>query len=239
VAHPQNPAEIGFQNYCDEVGLDLDFEPDWNAEFNNVFRKNPDFLARTSLAVIEVREFQTKAKSNFLTENSSWNGPIPPTVWRKPLYYAIKEKAHQLKEFSATGVPLIIVLANPRGAEVNLESSVLVSTMFGEPMDPASDFRGVESAIGATRTFHKPGYGVFCGTDSKGQPRNRRPHISGIAVLEEGISYFDLAGYWLGSGPPVPDNWFTGLCDRRFGFEDGGGCLRPRLAVSQRAPSRG
>jgi hypothetical protein len=54
------------------------------------------------------------------------------------------------------------------------------------------------------------------------RPAGRWPHISGIAALDDGITYYDLSGYGLGSGPPVPDDWFTGALDRRFGFDADG-----------------
>lgn len=94
--------------------------------------------------------------------------------------------------------------------------------MFGGPTTEASGLWGVESALDGAGLVHEPGYGVFCGTDSSGEPQNLWPHISGIAALDYGITYYDLAGYRLGSGPPVPDDWFTGALDRRFGFDADG-----------------
>lgn len=140
-------------------------------------------------------------------------------VTRKPLYWAIRGKAEQLEPFSETGVPLIIVLANPGGAEVDLGQSELAATMFGGPGTGTPSAFSVESVLGAKCVVHEPGYGVFCGTDSSGKPQNLWPHISGVATLDHGISYYDLAGYRLGSGAPVPDDWFAGPLDRRFGFD--------------------
>jgi hypothetical protein len=215
------PAEIRFQIYGDEGGYGFDFEPDWNSEFGSSFRKKPDFLARSGPAIFEVREFETQAKTRFQEEHNLWNEPISPIVTRKPLFYGIKEKAKQLEEFSVTGLPLIIGLTNPRGADVSLQPPELIATMFGAPTSVTASAWHVESTV-ATRLSHEPGYGVFCGTDSDGQPTNRWPHISGIAVLTHGVDYYDLAGYRLGSGSAVPNDWFTGPHDRRFRFEKNG-----------------
>jgi hypothetical protein len=42
-----------------------------------------------------------------------------------------------------------------------------------------------------------------------------------------GITYFDLANYTLGHGPPVPSNWFTGPRDRRFQVSADGATFGP------------
>jgi hypothetical protein len=36
---------------------------------------------------------------------------------------------------------------------------------------------------------------------------------------EYGVTYYDLSGYGLGHGVPVPEDWFDGPRDRRFAFD--------------------
>lgn len=155
---------------------------------------------------------------------------------RKRLYWAIRGKAEQLEPFSETGVPIFIVLANPGGAEVDLGQRELTATMFGGPTNGTPNAYSVESLLGAKRVVHEPGFGVFCETHCRAKPVNRWPHISGVAVLEQGVTYYDLSGYRLGSGPSVPDSWFTGPQDQRIGFDADGLSFGPQRPVGQALP---
>ena len=49
--------------------------------------------------------------------------------------------------------------------------------------------------------------------------RGRGDGPSGFA---HSVTYYDLGGYALGHGPPVPAEWFGGPRDRRFAFDSGG-----------------
>jgi hypothetical protein len=68
------------------------------------------------------------------------------------------EKADQLRPLAGLGVPLVIVLANPLGADVILDGQHVIAGMFGNPgfsipIDPTIGGRaeGIDS-YGASRT---------------------------------------------------------------------------------------
>lgn len=269
-------ADRTFRGYADQHRYEAAFEPDWKAEFGRAFGTDPDFLASRggSRAIVEVRGFNTRALTAFFGKHRRRGGAVPPHVTRRPVYYAIKEKAEQLAPFSCTETPLVIALANPHGADVVLDEHEMTAVMFGEvSFHMPVNSRG-EGNLEASQNVAEAGYGVFRGTDSEGRPLNRWPHVSGVAVLgafdryaefqradlsqyvgsrdpgsrqeelnvvaewrgtpvarreapgPEGfdytVTYFDLAGYELGSGPAVPDDWFAGPRDKRLGFDAAG-----------------
>jgi hypothetical protein len=154
VTSRRTPADISFQEYGEEVDFDLDFEPDWEKELGGSYSTNPDFLERSCPAIFEVSCRPNPAR--IYKEDSDRTGEFISRERHKQLFYKLKKKAKQLKEFGRTDLPLIIVLSDPHEA------------------------------------------------------------------LDRGITYYDLAGYRLGSGPAVPAEWFTGPLDRRFCFADDG-----------------
>jgi hypothetical protein len=43
-----------------------------------------------------------------------------------------------------------------------------------------------------------------------------RDEVDGPSGYEYAVTFYDLGGYGLGHGPPVPDDWFSATRDRRF-----------------------
>jgi hypothetical protein len=99
--------------------------------------------------------------------------------------FALVEKARQLDPLAAVGLPLVIVLSNPLGAFVPLDSQHMISVLFGNPKwtVPIDVARG--GPTGAS-SFIVEDYGAFASLarDEHGQRFVRRhPHISAVATL--------------------------------------------------------
>jgi hypothetical protein len=179
-------SEEWMQACADEHGYAATFEPDWQQLFGQAFTTNPDFLLERAgaRAVVEVRSFTSWALSDYLAKIGG-GGAVPQAVTRRPIYYAIKEKAEQLEPFASTGVPLVVALTNPGGSDVILDQQHLYASMFGDVQisipvalkgrDPAS--------LPPPSTTIDPGYGAFCATKQDGTPYNPRPHVSAVVVV--------------------------------------------------------
>jgi hypothetical protein len=172
--------------YADEHGYQATFEPPWAHLFGQSFTTNPDFLLERdgARAIVEVRSFTSWALSDYLSKIGG--GTVPQAVTRRPVFYAVKEKAAQLDPFASTGVPLIVALTNPGGSDVILDEHHLYASMFGDLAVSVPVPRKADVNAGALPPPHmevQPGYGAFCATRSNGTPYNPRPHVSAVIVV--------------------------------------------------------
>jgi hypothetical protein len=102
----------------------------------------------------------------------------------RPVRNKIRAAAKQLKPLAGSGRPLVIVLANPRGAWVGLAPREMVWAMYGDPafsftVDPETGEPVDEGAFTVTRN---------------GKLRNDHPYISAVAVVfqrDHAVDYYE------------------------------------------------
>jgi hypothetical protein len=97
----------------------------------------------------------------------------------KPHRRKIREAAGQLKQLSSQNVPLVVVLANPRGCAIPLEPISVMAAMYG---DLTAWFPVYEDG-----REHEPDGTIAAGLN--GKLRNDHQYISAVAVLQ----HHDLA----------------------------------------------
>jgi hypothetical protein len=195
-----NRAETRFAAYLDAHGYRWAFEPDYQDAFGLAEhpRTEPDFLIwRTGTrAVCEVRQFETTRLRDALKKAGGHSSCVDPRLVYGGLRSGIREKAEQLRPFASLRVPLVVVLANPLGADVMLDSRHVSAAMFGNP-----SFRfQVDSTTGvlaADTEMHLvlEDYGVFRSPVMDGAVivgwENRFPHVSAVAVVHERLNSTD------------------------------------------------
>ncbi|MFC1405783.1 MULTISPECIES: hypothetical protein [Streptacidiphilus] len=121
-------AEARVQRYLEERGYAFEHEPDLG------ITKNPDFLVTAAEAkvVLEVKAFDTFGMFETLPVGASV-GSRSMEEALKPVRRQISKAAGQLKELADSGMPLVVVLDNPAGRPVPLNSYSVVAAMYGDP----------------------------------------------------------------------------------------------------------
>lgn len=183
--NPTTEADTRFEAYLDDHEIAFEYEPDWRARFDVGGASNPDFLvdpAGTS-AVCEVKRFTTRRITEHLIAagGTAW---LPDKMVFGPVRSAMTDAAQkQLLDFAALDLPLVVVLANPLGADVSLDSEHVTNAMLGNPK-----FR---IAVGPGAPPDDPGqsfaedYGAFVSVLPGGGLRNHNPHVSAVVVVHE------------------------------------------------------
>lgn len=209
-----NEAEIRFAAYLDSSGYTYDFEPDYQVALAlpTPTATKPDFLVERCgvRAVCEVRQFETTRVRDALDRA----GGYMSTDGRELLVgirYALIEKARQLEPFGGVGLPLIVVFANPLGADVILDPRHVTGAMFGNPsvripIDPA--LGGAPPGVPSHLALED--YGVFRSpvTDA-GQIvgwTNRHQHLSGVLIVHERRHSDDWRLEIVAQHPPADDS---------------------------------
>ena len=123
----RNLSEERFERYLSEQGYGFDHEPDLDVP------KRPDYLVARAgdQALCEVKEFSTTAirdalrgrRSGFLSDRQTFGA----------VRNQLDAAARQLKPLAERGIPLVVVLANPHGADVSLEPEDVMAAMYGGP----------------------------------------------------------------------------------------------------------
>jgi hypothetical protein len=137
--------------------------------------KRPDFLPRFERMRIacEVEQFTAGASALERRLGSQRTVAASPREVYGPIRSHIREAATQLKPLQALKLPLVVVLANPEGAIVDLSVKHVVAALYGNPVfamqiDPAAG-----SAVNKGR--------FELGRD--GKLTNDHPYISAVALL--------------------------------------------------------
>ena len=209
-----NDAEQQFAAYLDSHGYTWSHEPDYQTELGlpALPATKPDFLVACGgmRAVFEVRQFETTAIRDALVLAGGYMSTGPREAY-KSLRSALVEKAKQLRPLDGAGLPLVIVLANPLGADVILDEHHVTAAMFGNPsfnipIDPATG----GAPEGAQMHWALENYGVFCSPVFDGGEirswENRNPHISAVAVVHERLYSTDWREEVVGRYPPANDS---------------------------------
>jgi hypothetical protein len=127
-APSRTASEERFEQYLTEHGYTFEYEPDLGVT------TRPDYLIARggTQAVCKVKEFATTAISDALAGTRGTR-----FLSDKQVFGAVRARldaaARQLKPVAARGLPLVAVLANPRGADVSLEPNDVMAAMYGNP----------------------------------------------------------------------------------------------------------
>jgi hypothetical protein len=162
-----------FERYLIEQGYDPG--PHEPSLADHGIEKRPDFLPRFGEMQIacEVEQFTVRASTLERRLNSQRTVAASSKEVYGPIRSHIREGASQLKPLQALSLPLVVVLANPDRAMVDLSVKHVVAAMYGNlvfamQIDPDSG-----SAVEAGR--------FELGRD--GKLTNDHPYISAVALL--------------------------------------------------------
>jgi hypothetical protein len=188
-----NEAERRFAAYLDAHDYSWSHEPDYQAALGLPAppATTPDFLLMRDgvRCACEVRQFEGTGLRDALELAGGYLSTGPEVLY-KPLRWALVEKAEQLRPLAGAAVPLVIVFANPLGADVILDDHHVAAAMFGNasfriPIDPV--LGGMPEGAQGQRALEN--YGVFRSPVLRdGQVEhwmNRHPHVSAVAVVHE------------------------------------------------------
>lgn len=119
-------AELRFARYLDERGYTYEYEPDLGIP------KRPEYLidAMGQPVVAEVKSFTTFGVLEGMTPGQVRTRSLTDAL--RPVRRQISEAAGQLRGLRDRGWPLMVVLANPAGRPVPLESSMVIAAMYGD-----------------------------------------------------------------------------------------------------------
>ena len=214
-----NEAERRFVAYLESHGYAWSHEPDYQRALglSAPSPTTPDFLVRRDgdRAVCEVRQFEGTAIRDALALAGRYMTTGPEMIL-KPVRWALVEKAKQLLPLADARVPLVIVLANPRGADVILDQGHITAAMFGNasvrfPIDPR--IGGMPE--GAQPHLALEDYGVFRSPVLRDGRivawENRNPHVSAVAVVCERLHSTDWRECILDGYRSVDDTMEAGI----------------------------
>lgn len=173
-----------FESYLNEIGLLYEYEPDLATV------SKPDYRVTTPTGpvICEVKSFreQPMPSSGFLVRDAR---QVLATSRN-----SIKAAAHQLRELSGAGMPLVIVMANPAGVHVSLD--LVVHAMYGDMQATitSTDGGSTYSELLATRN---------------GGLSNDHPYVSGVLVLRRGSRQQDALREWSPSRDDLSHDAFS------------------------------
>lgn len=200
-----------FRVYCDSLGLRAEYEPDLG------ITKRPDFIVRSGSfpVVCEIKTF--KPGGAFALKEGQKFIIRDLTDGLKIIRNSIREAATQLRPLSARGVPLVIILADPCGAQVPLSETLYA--MYGNMQALVSKTDGIE---GSTWTLY---------ATRDGKLRDNHTYISAVLVLEQVASQpLDLCATIIETmgknAVTLPEGLFAGPNDRRWRLDKQAGSLK-------------
>jgi hypothetical protein len=215
-----NEAEQRFVAYLEDHGYAWKHEPDYQAELElpQPLTTKPDFLIERggSRAVGEVRQFETTHIRDRLAKSSGYAALSPQEVYGS-LRSGMFEKAKQLRPLAGAGVPLLVVLANPLGADVMLDAHHVQAAMWGNP----GYVIPIDTTTGGSAEAHEAywkleDYGAFASpVIDAGRIvgwENRHPHVTAVVVVHERLHSADWRDEMFQRHPPA-DNSFEAATD--------------------------
>lgn len=125
--HEAPESEAWFDEYVQSHGQDPgDPEPDLGIE------KNPDRLITWNghQVVCEIKQFESHPFVRVLDRA----GTLSVAEVLNPVRRKVSKAARQLKPLAESGLPLVVVLANPKGLPVALSDNEVVWALFGDPI---------------------------------------------------------------------------------------------------------
>jgi hypothetical protein len=216
-------SEIWFDSYLKAHGYTYDVEPDYGVP------KHPDRLVtRDGLqAVCEVKQFDSNPLDGIPSEQAVW------VNMHKPVRSAVKQAANQLRPLEGRGLPLVVVLANPKGYYVGLDTEDVVHALYGDDTVQIPIYLG----SGATSDFPRDDFKFIAGRN--GQIRMVGQYISAVVILRHRMRADDIFArrdyedeiptgeYWCvdvirtisDEAVPLPDNFFDGPRDTLWAYD--------------------
>ncbi len=176
MANRPTESEKWFDRYLVDHGYDPgDPEPDLG------IRTNPDrLISRDGKQVVcEIKQFE----KDVVTMVAGQVRAISSSEWFNPVRMAVKNAARQLKPLRDSGLPLAVLLANPKGMHVSLETTDVIHALYGDPtwsiqIDPATG-----GAVADPEFFAGLG----------GRLRNHHEYISAVVLLRHRENVQDYA----------------------------------------------
>jgi hypothetical protein len=211
----REPGELLFEEYLVSRGLDRPaHEPDLGVG------KRPDYVIERAgqRCVCEVKAFSSDASSFPTTPGYVSFGD---DLLLKPIRSQIRQAATQLKPLADSGMPLVVVIANPYGARVLTEPRHVICAMYGDlavglPVNPAVGAADADAAVYVA--------------DRNGKLTNDHPYISAVVVVREpnGRNAHRVDVFLAASATAVvlPETFFDGPDDRVFAFDAGSSAFR-------------
>ncbi len=129
---PKTTADEWFERYLQDHGFDTgEHEPDlssWGVQ------TQPDYLPTGDAGQIacEVKQFGTDSKLAKRLAEQSYVAASDAEVYG-PIRNQVAEAASQLKPLASRQIPLVVVLANPAGAPVDLSFEHVLAALYGNP----------------------------------------------------------------------------------------------------------
>ena len=236
------PGERLFEAYLDEHGYPPRVhEPDLG------IKRRPDYLVHRNgeECVCEVKEFEETPGRSL---RGRGGGTRSMEVVLQPVRNKIRAAARQLKPLADSGMPLVVVLANPVHAVVPLGPREIVWAMYGDPAfrfavdprtgGPADDGRFIVTRNGKLRNDHPYISAILVvserehAVDFYEQMAARNAHLTANAKMDliygardagevpEGSYHrVDVFTTMSPAAVPLPDTLFDGPNDRRFEFD--------------------
>jgi hypothetical protein len=187
-------SEEWFEQYLRDTGHDGADEPEPDLGGT----KRPDYLVQKNgaRAIVEVKEFEVsdheRRKRAALERGQSFEAHAKKAL--QQVRGRVHDAARQLKPFRDLGLPLVVVLANPRGVLVRLDSDEVGWALYGDPT-----VSGWVDARTGERVHMTPVRG------HNGRLTNSHPYLSAIAVLSIRPHAADFYDEWYAEhGEPYP-----------------------------------
>lgn len=165
----RDPAEDRFESYLKAHGYAFEHEPELGIS------KQPDYLIERAgrLAVCEVKGFTT---SGIWGQMVASPGQVAHRSMREvlsPVRRQMRAAAKQLKPLAGWNEPLVVVLANPRAAGVDLDPPMVIAAMYG---DLEARFT-YQEGVGTTSEWV---------AGRNGRLTQDHPHVSAVVVVRAG-----------------------------------------------------
>jgi hypothetical protein len=131
----------------------------------------PDRLIRWNgvEVVCEVKQFDNDPFGDWNGQPRTMDMQTALKAVRRPVSYA----AEQLKPLAGRGLPLLVVLANPKAVPVPFSSDEVIWALYGDPVWKMTIDTETGEPVG------EPEYGA----DRNGQIRNRHQYLSAVVAL--------------------------------------------------------
>jgi hypothetical protein len=170
---PKTSGDELFERYLREHGYDPgEHEPDLS---EHGIAKRPDFLARLGEVTVacEVEQFTpgSSAVERRLAGQRTATASAPEVY--RPVRKRIESAAKQLKPLTRLQLPLVVVLANPDGAMVDLSVDGVIAALYGNPTWRMTIDTSTGAAVDEGR--------MELGRD--GKLTNDHPYLSAIVLL--------------------------------------------------------
>jgi hypothetical protein len=172
----RTPADERLERYLSAHGVEFLFEPDWEDLTGVATAKTPDYLIGSpdQRVIAEVKGFTTDRIRRHIGGQKA--GVLSEKLTFGPVRSAFADAARQLAPFSATGIPLVIVLANPEGADAMLIAWAVQHALLGNPKFSIPIDVSTGGQAGPMRWIADE-YAVAL--------HEKSAHISGVAVIHE------------------------------------------------------